>query len=76
MMRYCSKCQTKTETIYNEFMVAFCYECKHMRGRRSDYSQSQPFTCIHCGRSMDTDYAGQSVCSDCDLIDKFYTAFC
>jgi hypothetical protein len=65
--RFCKKCQKQTHTVFNDFMVSFCYECHTLRGDESDYSgQKQPFKCGFCGRMMDESYVGQSICSDCE----------
>jgi len=65
--RYCTKCEKRTTTVYNDFMVAFCSECHTMRGERSDYTgQKQPFKCLSCGRMLEETYTGQKVCSDCE----------
>jgi hypothetical protein len=64
--RYCPKCEKKTGTIFNDFMVMFCLECKTMRGDKSHYTrEKQPFKCLHCGRLLEENFVGQKICSDC-----------
>lgn len=64
---YCSKCQEKTITVFNDFMVPFCWQCKTVRRSASYHTgRKQPFKCNDCGRMMDEDYVGQTVCSDCE----------
>lgn len=71
MSDYCKKCEKRTTTVYNAFMVAFCAECHTMRGDKSDYTgQKQPFKCIWCGRLLDEDYVGQVTCRDCSPDDQ------
>lgn len=67
-MQYCKKCEKRTATVYNGYMVAFCMECETMRGRKSDYTgKKKPFKCFHCGRLLEESYVGQVICSDCKL---------
>lgn len=63
-MRYCTTCEKRTDSVYNDFMVEFCADCHTLR----DYPLSgelRAFQCIHCGRMLDEVYVGQSVCLDC-----------
>jgi len=62
-MQYCKKCEKKTETVYNDFMVAFCSECHTMRSQPVSRGPVA-FQCIWCGRMMDG-HPGQTICSDC-----------
>lgn len=68
-MEFCPKCNKKTPTIHNDFMVAFCYECNCRRGEKSDYTEvKRSFQCKHCGRITDESYIGQTSCLLCAIV--------
>lgn len=65
-MKFCQHCQRKTRSVFNDFMVEFCEECKIVRGERKKYTGVlMSFECAACGRMMDESYVGQTVCSQC-----------
>jgi hypothetical protein len=68
MKTYCEHCNQRTESIFNDFMVEFCYTCKRIK--RSNHRQLQTFKCIHCGIITDESYIGQTVCNSCASISE------
>lgn len=67
--RYCKRCEVRTDTVFNDFMVSFCAECHTMRGKRSDYTNRlTAFQCSGCGVKMDEQYVGQTICNNCSPI--------
>lgn len=62
MKTYCKECEEKTSSIFNDFMVEFCYLCK---GRKSSHSVPVAYKCCECGVMNDEGYIGQIMCEVC-----------
>lgn len=60
--RFCKRCHKKTDTVYNDYFVAFCAEC---HSAHENCNSLGDYVCIMCGGYFQEEYSGQTMCESC-----------